>query len=251
MKNANCFWLLCLMIGLLSGCAADGSFDTQKAMVVGGGAYQAVTLSENSVSQTATLAAAELDTKTPVAGAQDAYTVRLNNIVRGLETYDGLTLNFKVYLAADVNAFAMADGTVRVYSGLMDAMPDDQVLAVIAHELGHVKLKHSYKQMRETILADTAFQAASAVGGTVASLTASQLGQLGNQAIKAHFSQQDELEADAYSVQTLHKMGKDPVAMKRAIQTLEKLHGAGGGFLSSHPSNPKRIAAIDENIARL
>jgi len=244
------FFLL-LVVLIMSGCAADGTFDTQKAFAVGGGALQAATLSEDSVKQTATLSSAELDQQTQVASDDNQYTVRLQRIVAGLDSFDGLTLNYKVYLADDVNAFAMADGTVRVYSGILDVMPDDQMLAVIMHEIGHVKLKHSYKQMRESILTDTAFQAAISVGGTVGALTSSQLGQLGKNVVHARFSQSDELEADAYSVRTLHKLKKDPAAMKRAIQTLESLHGASGGFLSSHPSNPKRIEEIDSLISTL
>jgi putative metalloprotease len=240
-----------MLLALLSGCAADGGFDVQKAMGVSNGVLQATTLSEESVKQTATLAATELDNQTKVADANDPYSIRLRQLTQGLERYDGLNLNFKVYLAPDVNAFAMADGTVRVYSGLLDAMPDDQVFAVIAHEMGHVKLKHSYKQMREKILSDTAFQAAASVGGTIGTLTSSQLGQLGNAVIQAHFSQADELEADAYSVKALHNLKKDPRSMKEAIQTIEGIHGAGGGFLSSHPSNPRRIEQIDAAIANL
>jgi putative metalloprotease len=239
------------LIVLLGGCAADGSLDMQKAMGVGSGVLQATTLSEDSVKQTATLAAAELDSQTKVAAATDPYAVRLRNLTQGLERYDGLLLNFKVYLAPDVNAFAMADGTVRVYSGLLDAMPDDQVLAVIAHEMGHVKLKHSYNQMREKILSDTAYQAAASVGGTIGSLTSSQLGQIGKAAVQAHFSQTDELEADTYAVKALYNLKKDPQAMKAAIQTLEGLYGEGGGFLSSHPSNPRRIEQIDAAISKL
>ncbi|MBW2187390.1 MAG: M48 family metalloprotease [Deltaproteobacteria bacterium] len=251
MKSSITRALLFLLILSLTGCAADGSFDTQKALSVGGGVYQATTLSEQSVKQTATLAAVELDKQTPVASKTNPYAVRLRKMTQNIQQYDGLTLNFKVYLADDVNAFAMADGTVRVYSGILDAMLDDQVFAVIGHEIGHVKLKHSYKQMRENILANTAFQAAAAVNETVASLTSSQIGQIGKAAVQAHFSQSDELEADHYAVNMLSSLKKDPHAMKRAIETLEQLHGAGGGFLSSHPSNPKRIEQIEKDIADL
>jgi putative metalloprotease len=239
------------LLVFLGGCAAGGGFDMEKALGVGGGVLQATMLSEDSVKQTATLAAVEMDGQAKVADANDPYSVRLRKLTQGLENYDGLKFNFKVYLAEDVNAFAMADGTVRVYSGLFDAMPDDQVFAVIAHEMGHVKLNHSYEQMREQILSDTAFQAAASIGGYIGSLTSSQLGQLGKQAIDAHFSQADELEADAYSVKTLHTLKKDPRAMKAAILTLEGLYGAGGGFLSSHPSNPTRIEQIDVAISKL
>ena len=227
--------LLVAVTVLLAGCAANGGFDTQKALTVGAGVLQATTLDENSVKQTASLAATELDNQSTVAADDSAYMKRLNNLTRNLRNYDGLTLNFKVYINAELNAFAMADGTVRVHSGLMDAMPDDQVLAVVCHELGHVKLKHSYNQLKERLMTDVAFQAAISVGGTIGSLTASQLGQLGHAAITARFSQSDELEADAYAVKTLKRLGRDPWAMKRSIETLQSKYGSGGGFLSSHP----------------
>jgi putative metalloprotease len=251
MKFSNQFLPGLALIFLLGGCTAGGAFDVEKAMGVSGGALLAATLTEESVSQTATLAAAELDGKIKVADANNPYSVRLSRLTQGLAHYDGLNLNFKVYLAPEVNAFAMADGTVRVYSGLFDAMPDDQVQAVILHEVGHVKLKHSYQQMREKIIGDTAFQAASSVGGYIGALTSSQLGQLGYAAIQARYSQTDELEADAYAVRALHNLGKNPQAMKASILTLEGLYGAGGGFLSSHPSNPRRLEKIDSAIANL
>jgi len=233
----------------LGGCAADGSFDTAKAMTVGAGVVQAATLDEDSVKQTASLAAQEMDSKNKVADASNAYSKRLMQLVSGVKNYDGMNLNFKVYLAEDVNAFAMADGTVRVYSGLMDAMPDDQVLAVIGHEIGHVKLKHSYRQLQSKLLTDSAFAAAISTGGIVGSLTEGQLGQLGYAAVNAQFSQSDELESDRYAVKMLKKLGKDPFAMKRGIETLQAKYGSGGGFMSSHPSNPKRIKNIEEAIA--
>lgn len=237
------------LIGLLSGCAAGGGLDMQKALGVGGGVLQATTLTEDTVKQTASLAATEMDSKAKVAPAGNPYAQRLQKLTQGLTHYDGLNLNFKVYLAPEVNAFAMADGTVRVYSGLFDAMPDEQVLAVVAHEIGHVKLKHSYRQMREQMLADSAFQAVAAMGGTIGSLTSGQLGQLGKAAISAHFSQADELEADTYAVRTLYALKKNPQAMKDSILTLERRYDAGGGFLSSHPSNPRRIEQIEAAIA--
>ena len=243
-----------LALGLVlgsAGCASDGSFDSGKALAVGAGVLQAVTLDENSVKQTASLTAKEMDSKNKVAPANSPYTQRLARITAGMDKAVGLNLNFKVYIADEVNAFAMADGTVRVYSALMDAMPDDQVLAVIGHEIGHVKLKHSYHQMQTQLLTDTAFSAAISVGGVVGELTSSQLGQLGRAVITAQFSQHDELQADEFSVQLLKRMGKDPYAMKRAIETLQAKYGKSGGFLSSHPSNPKRIENIQKAINRL
>ncbi|PLY01640.1 MAG: peptidase [Desulfuromonas sp.] len=241
--------LLCLIV--LSGCAAGGGFDTGKALSIGAGALQASLLDEASVQQAATLSAQEMDSQNQVAPAANPHTRRLMQITSGLANYDGLNLNFKVYLSDTVNAFAMADGTVRVYSGLLELMPDDQVLAVIGHEIGHVKLKHSYRQMREVLITNVAFDAAGAVSETIGALTSSQLGALGKTAISAHFSQGDELEADAYAVRALKQMGKDPYAMQRSIETLQQQGGSGGGFLSSHPSNQDRIKKIKAEIEKL
>jgi len=244
------FVVTTLLFTLLSGCAADGQFDVGKAMNLGAGALQVAQLDKTSVRQAASLSAQELDTQNTVAAADNPYAVRLAGITAGLQSYDGLMLNFKVYLSDTVNAFAMADGTVRVYSGLMDRMPDDQVLAVIGHEIGHVKLNHSYHQMKEILLTNVAFDAAASVSETIAALTTSQLGQLGKAVVAARFSQSDELESDAYAVRALRGMGQDPAAMQRAIETLEKQGGSGGGFLSSHPSNQQRIDTIRAEIAK-
>ena len=59
------------------------------------------------------------------------YAKRLTKLTKGLDSYDGLDLNFAVYLTEEVNAFAMADGTVRLYSGLLDRMTDDEVRYVV------------------------------------------------------------------------------------------------------------------------
>lgn len=243
--------ILFSLLVLLSGCAANGQFDAGKAVAIGAGALHASMLDEQSVKQAASLSAKELDGQSKIAGANSPYTIRLNNMTRNLHNYDGLNLNFKVYISKDVNAFAMADGTVRVHSALLDVMPDDQVLAVIGHEIGHVKLKHSYQQMKSALLTNVAFEAVSSVGGTIGALSSSQLGTLARTAVSARFSQADELESDAYAVRALKRMGKDPYAMKRSIETLQKGGGSGGGFLSSHPSNQNRIDNIQKEIGRL
>lgn len=239
-----------LLLGLAA-CAGDGSFDAGKATALGVGVLAAGTLDESTVKEMSAEAAREMDAKHQVADNNNPYAVRLRRITRGLETYDGMKLDFKVYISPEVNAFAMADGTVRVYSGLLELMPDDQVYAVIGHEIAHVALEHSHEQMREQLLTNTAFQAAASLGGTVGKLTSSQLGAIAFQAINARFSQEDELEADAYSARMLRKQGKDPAAMLRAIETLEKKHGSGGGafaFLSTHPSNAQRKEELRKTL---
>ncbi|MEL7190517.1 MAG: M48 family metalloprotease, partial [Pseudomonadota bacterium] len=79
---------------------------------------------------------ADMDGKNPVAGMDDPYGQRIAALSQGLESYDGLDLDIKAYLVRDVNAFAMANGTIRIFAGLMDEFTDDEVRYVIGHEIG-------------------------------------------------------------------------------------------------------------------
>ncbi len=80
-------------------------------------------------------------------------------------------MNYKVYMAKDVNAFAMANGCIRVYSGLMDMMTDNEVEAVLGHEMGHVALGHVKKGMQVALGTNAIRVAAASAGGIVGSLS--------------------------------------------------------------------------------
>jgi putative metalloprotease len=113
-------------------------------------AFKAATLSDADVKALSNDACKQMDATNKVAGASSKYTKRLNTIAKALgNNADGTPVNYKVYLTSDVNAWAMANGCVRVYSGLMDLMTDNEVEAVLGHELGHVALGHSKKPCRQ------------------------------------------------------------------------------------------------------
>ncbi|MCE1704385.1 M48 family metalloprotease, partial [Enterobacter hormaechei] len=106
--------------------------------------FQAATLSDSDVRQITDQACKEMDAQNKIAPASSQYTKRLNKIAKALgNEVDGTPVNYKVYLTKDVNAWAMANGCVRVYSGLMDMMNDNEVEGVLGHEMGHVALGHS------------------------------------------------------------------------------------------------------------
>ena len=90
-----------------------------------------------------------MDKNNPVLPEDDPYTQRLRKLTEGITDADGIPLNFKVYNVIDVNAFACPDGSVRVFSSLMDIMDDDELMGVIGHEIGHV-LKHHSKTLLRT-----------------------------------------------------------------------------------------------------
>ena len=145
----------------------------------------------------------------------------------------------------------MANGCIRVYSGLMDMMNDDEVLGVVGHEIGHVALGHSKKAMQTACTVSAARDAADAAGGaTVAALNKSQLGNLTEKFINAQFSQSQESAADDYSFDLIQAKKLNARGLVTAFQKLAELDGGKSDMMSSHPSSAKRAQHIEERIAK-
>jgi len=187
----------------------------------------------------------KMDSTNVVAGPKDGYTLRLNRIFVKHASENGLTLNYKVYLTKDVNAFATADGSVRVYSGLMDIMDDNQLLAVIGHEIGHVANEDTKDAMKAALRKAALIDAVSSQSDKVAKLTDSQLGQIGNAMLDRKHSRKQESEADTFSYDFMKKHGYDVNAVESAFNLLaSQSGGASADFLSrmmsSHPDPKER-----------
>ena len=196
-----------------------------------------------------------MDTHNPVPGEDNAYTQRLRKLTEGLKDADGIPLNFKVYDVIDVNAFACPDGSVRVFSSLMDIMDDDELLGVIGHEIGHVVKRHSKNAFKTQLLTGAAKDAIASTGGVAAALTESQLGDLGEALINAKYSQKQESEADDCGYDFLVQNGKNPYGMVRAFEKLSQMEGGGeqsyiSKMFSSHPDTKKRIERMTKRCKK-
>ena len=134
-------------------------------------------------------AASEVDEQNPVSDPGSAYSKRLDSLMKKVGEIEGLKLNYKVYEVVDINAFACGDGSIRVFSALMDLMDDDELMAVIGHEIGHVVHTDSKDAMKNAYLAAAAKSAAGAAGGVLEKLTDSQLGEIAQALSNAQFSQ--------------------------------------------------------------
>ena len=193
-----------------------------------------------------------LDKHNKVMPAGNAYGKRLARLTKGMTNADGIPLNFKVYQTTEINAFACPDGSVRVYSALMDALTDDELLGVLGHEIGHVALRHSHKAWRDALLRSAASDALGVVSNTWARLSDSVLGSLSSVAISAKHSRYHETEADDYGYEFLKQCGKDPMAMIKMFEKLKKLSNQGSSSryskwlsaFSSHPDFDERIKRI-------
>ena len=224
---------------LLSGCQ---NMDSNGLMTSGAEAFQAYSLSDAQVKALSDEACKDMDGKATLAPANSTYTQRLNKIASALgDNINGQPVNYKVYMAKDVNAFAMANGCIRVYSGLMDMMTDNEVEAVIGHEMGHVALGHVKKGMQVALGTNAVRAAAASAGGIVGSLSQSQLGDVGEKLVNSQFSQRQESEADDYSYDLLRKRGINPSGLATSFEKLAKLEaGRQSSMFDDHPASEAR-----------
>lgn len=194
----------------------------------------------------------KMDSTNVVADSKNGYAIRLNRVFGKHASESGLALNYKVYLTKDVNAFATADGSVRVFSGLMDIMDDNQLLAVIGHEIGHVANQDSKDAMKAAYRKAALIGAVSSQSDKVAALTDGQIGQIANAVLDSKFSRKQESEADAFSYEFLKRNNYNVNAEAAAFEILAKMSEGGSDFLtkmmSSHP-DPSDRAAIAKGRA--
>ncbi|MDE7070000.1 MAG: M48 family metallopeptidase [Alistipes sp.] len=241
--------LLCTVVSL----PAMAQFNLKKALGGAAKATQAVTLSDSQMAAYVKEYIDWMDAHNPVCAADNPYAVRLAKLTEGLTDADGVPLNFKVYDVIDVNAFACADGSIRVFSSLMDIMTDEELQGVIGHEIGHIAHRHSKKAFRTALLTSALKDGISSQGGTAQTLTESQLGDLGEALVNASYSQKQEREADDYGYEFLKKAGKNPWAMALSFKRLKQMEEEAGvqkssklnQLFSTHPDLEARIERME------
>ena len=210
--------LLSLLVITCVAIPAQAQFNLKKAVSAAAKTAKAVTLSDEQMADYVRESVNWMDQHNPVLPDDNPYTIRLKTLTDGITDADGIPLNFKVYDVIDINAFACPDGSVRVFSSLMDIMNDDELMGIIGHEIGHVMKHHSKKAFRTQLLSDAMKDAVASTGGKAAALTESQLGDLGSALINAKFSQKQEKEADDCGYEFLVSNGRNPWGMVMAFE---------------------------------
>lgn len=162
--------------------------------------------------------------------------------------------HFMVLDSDDINAFATPGGHIFITRGLIRCCnTEDELAAVLAHEIGHVQLRHGMKAIEKgrmtealTILAQEGAksfgsrqvaQLTQAFGGAISDIT--------NTMINNGYSRTYEYQADAASVTILKRMGYNPCALRNMLNIMaRKLKPGGSDFAKTHPSPQSRIAEI-------
>ncbi len=176
------------------------------------------------------------------------YEKRLAEIVAGFKDLEGISMDFGGYwVKSPINAFAMGTpqkGYTRILSPLMDVMDNDQVTAVVAHEICHVKKEHSKKGIKKAYMRSATKDVLVAnTGNTGEFLNDTGLSNFTENYFGAVSSRTQESEADKCAFGLLVKNKLNYHALAGAFEVLKKLSGDGGkgSIMSSHPATDDRV----------
>lgn len=235
---------------LLSSCSIlmGVNWDGERLASAASKAMTAASITDEQIVQLCKESVAYMDQENKVN--KGAYDQRLRKLMLGINQVDGLPLNFKVYETKEINAFACGDGSIRVYSGLMDVMDDDQLIAIIGHEIGHVVHQDTKNAMKRAYIASAASDVIGAAG-SLGALTQGIAGSLAEAYVSAQFSQKQEFAADEYGFNFAVEHGHTPYSMATALEKLVTLSSgsqasAVAQMFASHPDSETRAARMRE-----
>lgn len=182
------------------------------------------------------------------------------------ETYRGpfKSYRFVILDTDEVNAFAAPSGFVFLTKGILkQCQTEDELAAVVAHEIGHVVLRHPEDAAATAKRHADTQQAVSFVGSILAAVGQArddkELQKFGQQVadfakameeisdiVLKGYDRKQEYAADAEGLRLLARIGYDPLAMKRMLQRLGPTKSGVLGWVgSTHPAPRERVAEID------
>ncbi len=158
--------------------------------------------------------------------------------------------DYAVFVSQSPNAFVLPSGKIGVTTGLLNLVRnDDQLAAVLGHEVGHVVARHAAERYSSSAATSLVLSGVQSAAGDYAK-AAGAIGGLGAQlGVLLPFSRRHELEADRLGVDYLQRAGYRPseaIALWRLMA--EQRQGSTPEFASTHPSDASRIAALEEYI---
>ncbi|HTX72471.1 MAG TPA: M48 family metalloprotease [Rectinemataceae bacterium] len=173
------------------------------------------------------------------------------------ETFGGY--HFLAVDSEEINAFAAPGGLILVTRGLLRcAQNEDELAAILAHEVSHVALQHGLKSIKK----DRLTKAAIGVGTTAAqvlgpkelqeqtSIFKDSVGDITSTLVNSGYSRDTEFEADASALIILKNVGYDARALEAVLRVMKsKLKPGGNDFAKTHPAPDLRIQRIEKALA--
>ncbi len=246
---------------LLVGCQ---TVETTQPGVVGVNRQQRMAVSSEEVNASAEKQYAQMMAEAKQKNALDRDPAQVARVKRIVDRLIPQTAAFRpdatkwpwevhVITLDEVNAWCMPHGKIAVYTGLLQKIQptDDELAAVLGHEVAHALREHTREQISQEMGTQTVLGIAGALFGL--GKTAQDLGAMAaNVTIGLPHSRTDETEADRIGVELAARAGYDPNGAISLWQKMEKLAGSQPPqWLSTHPSNEARLADLKQYVQKV
>jgi predicted Zn-dependent protease len=183
----------------------------------------------------------------------------INTLGKNLASYapnnsNVYSFQFKIVNDKAINAFALPGGFIYVNRGAIEAADDEaQIAGVMAHEIGHVVMRHGTHQASESYIARAPLAIlGGALGANAAGAIMNSIGGFGLNLAFLHYSRSAESQADLIGTQIIHDAGYDPKAMVEFFEKIEaESKGRSAQFLSDHPNPENRVSNVQHEIEKL
>ncbi|MFH0975647.1 MAG: M48 family metallopeptidase [Spirochaetota bacterium] len=160
--------------------------------------------------------------------------------------------NYKIFIIKnpEINAFSLTDGSLLIYTGLIDRTETPEELAgVLAHEISHVEMRHGLRQLIRVL--GISYLISSVVGAGIEGLEIPEtISEIANIAIYNKYSREFEKEADLNSVKLLQNACISPDGIMKFFERLNKNKNMPAvlSWFNSHPSFDSRIKYLTDEI---
>ncbi|OCG72333.1 hypothetical protein A9G43_01980 [Gilliamella sp. Occ3-1] len=226
MRYIDLFLISCFSIILLVGCQNQNN-----EVVLTITSEQIKHLSEQDIEAIGAQVCADSDKRSVIANDNSWLNQKLERLTGTLpKKINNIEVNYKVYLNTDPNAWSTASGCIRINSGLIKLLNDNELQAVLAHEQAHIALKHAIKSFRLAPYVE---------------ITNNDVVIL----VKKEVAQQYEFEADHYALELLMSRNINPTGLVTMLKKMP-IHST-NNTTTSHPSNIKRIDRILEKLGTI
>jgi beta-barrel assembly-enhancing protease len=192
--------------------------------------------------------AEQVDAQLPMVRdpAINAYVAELGGRIARRTNRADLTWQFRVVDAREVNAFALPGGFIYLNRGLIERADRlNELAGVLGHEIGHVVLRHSVKQMEKATKTNVGIAVVCTLTGWCDGGAAQVAINVAGSAWFAHHSRKDEAAADSDAVFSLARAGIDPNGIPRFFETRLRERRASPGPLETwfrtHPLEEDRV----------
>ena len=202
-------------------------------------------------------AAAEIEKRLPLVPADDRASQYINDLGQKLANAAPgykFPYTFKVVRENSINAFALPGGPIYFHTGLIEKANEGELAGVMGHEIAHVVMRHSVRQVSRRTRTQIPLAILGGVLGSAIGGWGGDLAQMGISftagSVLLKYSRDAEREADMVGAQIMYDGGFDPQSMVSFFRKLEQEGPKGGPeFLNSHQSRESRAERSGDAFA--